>query len=77
MNNVDDNKQKAGFTLIEVLLTIVIIAIGLLGLAGLQVATVNNQFDWTGGSLGDTGVTNAMGNVSLSGSVKTISKGVT
>lgn len=39
------NKNRAGFTLIEVLITIVIIAIGLLGLAGLQVTTLNNQFE--------------------------------
>lgn len=37
--------NSAGFTLIEVLITVVFIAIGLLGLAGLQVATVNNQFE--------------------------------
>ena len=35
----------AGVTLIEVLVTLLILAIGLLGLAGLQLATVNGQFE--------------------------------
>ena len=34
-----------GFTLIEVLVTLVIIAIGLLGLGALQLNTMNNSFD--------------------------------
>jgi len=42
---VSTYESQAGFTLIEVLVTVVVIAIGLLGLAGLQVATVNNQFE--------------------------------
>lgn len=35
----------AGVTLIEVLVTLLILAIGLLGLAGLQLTTVNSQFE--------------------------------
>ncbi|KGE04139.1 Type IV fimbrial biogenesis protein PilV [Pseudohaliea rubra DSM 19751] len=35
----------AGVTLIEVLVTLLILAIGLLGLAGLQLTTVNGQFE--------------------------------
>ena len=39
------SKNKRGFTLIEVLITIVIVAIALLGLAGLQVTSLNNQLE--------------------------------
>ena len=34
-----------GFTLIEVLVTMVIIAIGIMGLAGLQMTSLNSQFE--------------------------------
>ena len=37
--------QQAGFTLIEVLVTFLIVAIGLLGLGALQVNTMNNSFE--------------------------------
>jgi type IV pilus assembly protein PilV len=38
-------KHSQGFTLIEVLVTFLIMAIGLLGLAGLQLSTLNSQFE--------------------------------
>ena len=38
-------KYVGGFTLIEVLVTFLIISIGLLGLAALQTSTVNDQFE--------------------------------
>jgi len=37
--------RQSGFTLIEVLVTFLIIAIGLLGLAALQLNTMNNSFE--------------------------------
>ncbi|EEB77548.1 type IV pilus modification protein PilV [marine gamma proteobacterium HTCC2148] len=39
------SNKHSGFTLIEVLVTMVIIAIGLLGLAGLQMTSLNNQLE--------------------------------
>lgn len=42
---VQTNRGLSGFTLIEVLVTLVIIAIGLLGLAGLQTASLQNQLE--------------------------------
>jgi type IV pilus assembly protein PilV len=38
-------KHSQGFTLIEVLVTFLIMAIGLLGLASLQLSTLNSQFE--------------------------------
>lgn len=38
-------KQAAGMTLIEVLVTLVIISVGLLGVAALQLTTVRNNYD--------------------------------
>ena len=39
------SQHQSGFTLIEVLIAFVIIAIGLTGLAALQISTMNNQFE--------------------------------
>ena len=38
-------RSQTGFTLIEVLVTFLLTAIGLLGLAALQVSTINNGFE--------------------------------
>lgn len=40
-----NNKRQTGFTLIEVMVAVFILAIGLLGLAGLQARLVNGQFE--------------------------------
>ena len=45
MRNVQIQRVSSGFTLIEVLITFLVLAIGLLGLAGLQVNTLSNQFE--------------------------------
>lgn len=37
------NKNQTGFTLLEVLVAIVVLSLGLLGLAGLQAATLRNN----------------------------------
>jgi len=37
------NKKQSGFTLLEVLVAIVVLSLGLLGLAGLQAATLRNN----------------------------------
>jgi type IV pilus assembly protein PilV len=39
------SSTSRGFTLIEVLVTMVIIAIGIMGLAGLQMTSLNSQFE--------------------------------
>ncbi len=45
MKKIGSPQKSAGFTLIEVLITFLVLAIGLLGLAGLQVNTLGNQFE--------------------------------
>jgi type IV pilus assembly protein PilV len=42
---VTEKRFQTGFTLIEVLVTFLLIATGLLGLAALQVTTINNAFE--------------------------------
>jgi type IV pilus assembly protein PilV len=37
------NKNQSGFTLLEVLVAIVVVSLGMLGLAGLQAATLRNN----------------------------------
>ena len=41
-NNISSQSRQSGTTLIEVLITVVLVSIGLLGLAGLQLTTVQN-----------------------------------
>ncbi|CAG7857593.1 hypothetical protein MCAMS1_02478 [biofilm metagenome] len=43
LNKVSDMKNNAGFTLIEVLVAVVVLAVGLLGLAALQTTTLSNN----------------------------------
>lgn len=43
MMMVDSMKNKAGFTLIEVLITMLVLGVGLLGLAGLQTTGLRNN----------------------------------
>jgi type IV pilus assembly protein PilV len=45
MRNVHDHSTSRGFTLIEVLVSIVILAVGLLGLALLQSTALSNQLE--------------------------------
>lgn len=45
MNRIDSIGRSHGFTLIEVLVTAVVLAIGLLGLALLQTTSLNNQLE--------------------------------
>jgi len=42
---VTGKRVQTGFTLIEVLVTFLVTTIGLLGLAALQVNTINNGFE--------------------------------
>lgn len=45
MSNLPSNKKSGGFTLIEVLIAIVILSVGLLGMAALTVGIINgNKF---------------------------------
>jgi len=43
--NIGSAKSSSGFTLIEILVSIVIIAIGLLGVAGLQTVTLRQNYN--------------------------------
>jgi len=45
MRNIQIMQKSSGFTLIEVLITFLVMAIGLLGLASLQVNTLSKQFE--------------------------------
>lgn len=42
-SNQIQSRQESGFTLLEILVAIVVLSIGLLGLAGLQVVSLNNN----------------------------------
>jgi type IV pilus assembly protein PilV len=44
-SHTQSSSRSKGFTLIEVLVTVLIIAIGLLGLAGMQMTSLNNQLE--------------------------------
>lgn len=43
IKNLQDRRFQAGFTLLEVLVAIVVLSLGLLGYAGLQMASIKNS----------------------------------
>ena len=43
--NLSRRLQNSGFTLVEVLVTLVILSVGLLGIAALQTASLRNNLD--------------------------------
>jgi type IV pilus assembly protein PilV len=44
VKNIQSGRRRNGFTLIEVLVTVIVLAIGILGLAGLQLAGMRSNF---------------------------------